>query len=354
MSLDHFRRLILARFGAQDAIGYSLGRFDSNDWAGLEAEVREWWKFYKAWERDDSIEDAFAQQRLTVKGTSKLDSPLEAKDPEVWGPTQKFEKPRKAVSKVAARFAANAEPEYYRIVKTNESIMQRLEPTMFVPGGGGESRKTEMGLHDLSAGLMNPKQPISEQQYKTPNRIQVYVFMPLSDAADQAVFQNINTLAKAYRQEHAAFYTLVRGIRSEMTRVKLAAEHDMATNFTVVGRTAGGRPKFRFGLLENTDVSVNDVKRKVIPADTDFAGRKVIQMATTPGILEARQRAALNYQQLVLGEMLRYGEVVVAYRQHAGGFPKFARFDPDRKVWNVYMTGAGRKVAESFPDYPVR
>src|SRR5690606_23692770 len=116
------------------------------------------------------------------------------------------------------------------------------------------------------------------------------------------------------------FYNYVRDIRSKMTRIKLAAEHDMATNFALVGQTATSRPKFSFTLLQKTDVSIRDKERKVEGADIDFGDSNVVQVPTTPGILEARRVAAINFQTLVLGQIHSYGEVVVAYRQHAGGF----------------------------------
>src|SRR5262249_26007261 len=127
------------------------------------------------------------------------------------------------------------------IVKTNASIMGRMNPQVFIPYDKErplDSRKTELGYHDLSALLLNPAREISSQQYKGRAEIgpdQVYVFMPLSYPLDQAVFQNINTLAKLSRTTEGGFYTRVRTIRSEMTRIKLAAEHDMAVAFVNVG-----------------------------------------------------------------------------------------------------------------------
>jgi hypothetical protein len=353
MTLKLAREKILARFTPKDVIGYSVGDFKNDDWQGLETDVRAWWDLYKAFERDDTLEQAYADQRLTVKGTSTLDSPIEAQDPKNWGGTQKFEKAKPKEKAVAQAYASVTETEYYRIKKTNASIRQRLDPKVFVPRPGADSRKTELGLHDLSAGLMNCATPLSEQQFKTPGPGQVYVFMPLSDAGDQAVFQNINTLAKAYRVQRSGFYALVRDIRSRMTRVKLAAEHDMATNFVHVGNTPTGRPKFQYSLIGTTDISVLDKKRKVEGTDVDFGDSNVLtKMPTTPGILEARRHAALNYQQLILGQMHSYGEVVVAYRHHAGKFPKFATFDKTSKTWKTEITHSN-KVAETWPDRPL-
>jgi hypothetical protein len=72
--------------------------------------------------------------------------------------------------------------------------------------------------------------------------------MPLSFPLDQAVFQNINMLAKVNLEQQGDFYDMVIGIRSKLTRIKLAAEHDMAVAFVRVGYK-GNKPKFRYTLL---------------------------------------------------------------------------------------------------------
>jgi hypothetical protein len=216
---------------------------------------------------------------------------------------------------------------------------------------------------------MHKGKPISEQQYKTPSADEYYVFMPLSHAGDQAVFQNIQRLAKCYRTQHGAFYDLVRDIRSKMTRIKLAAEHDMATNFVRVARQQpdDARPKFKFSLMEKTDVSIRDkgkglelkLTTSVLkpPEQVTFDGdSKVKQANVTPEILQARQVAAINFQKLILGELHSYGEVVVAYRQHKGAFPKFAQFDDTSKLWKVGTLGADGHTfnftGETIPDQP--
>jgi hypothetical protein len=457
MSLEHYRTEILKRFTPKNVIGNSVGDFKGN-WDGLAGEVDAWWKCYKAWEAQDTVAAAFREQRLTVKGTTVMDQDIEAremsKDPNEryktgakWGETQKF--------------------PGYKIVKTNASIMARLNPKIFMPSEEGESQKTEKGYHDLSALLLNPNADISVQQYKGRKEIepdQVYVFMPLSHALDQAVFQNINMLAKAHREKgvlQKEFYNKVRNIRSKMTRIKLIAEHDMSTSFVMVGRTESGRPRFKYTLIGKTDISQRDVDAGVLPQSAlnayldhvrledamakalpeaedagrrkklverleavlksppmaqpplpllfakppmppedfrvqfeqvfnhrGFAGKfadlkpkptseelasfkehilakvagKTRQVFTTPGIYEARQRAAINFQSLVLGEMMRYAEVTIAYRRHKGKglhfFPKFARFDKQRSLWivgtvNDQNVWTANEAEETFPDRPV-
>jgi hypothetical protein len=118
------------------------------------------------------------------------------------------------------------------------------------PAGGGASHKTHLGLHDLSALLLNTLVPISQQQYKGRGKIdikQTYCFMPLSSSLDQAVFQNINMLAKTNRQNED-FYNTVIDIRSKLTRIKLAAEHDMAGAFVRVGNK-GDMPQLKYTVL---------------------------------------------------------------------------------------------------------
>lgn len=409
-------RAVLAHFKFEDTIRYSIGTFDGN-WDALTALVDEWWRVYKVWEAQDTLASAYREKRLTVKGTSTMDLPIQAhtvdRDPQKrYAEDAKWEK--------ATTFTQ-------RIVKTNASIAARMNPDFFAPsdGQGGflPSRKTELGYHDLSALILNPQENISSQQYKGRGDIspdQVYVFMPLSNAIDQAVYQNINTLAKANRHERGGFYNTVRMIRSRMTRIKLAAEHDMAVAFINVGPT--DNPKFKYSLISQTDISVRDeghvmgvpagtfkckltsarfedalkgsavtgkdrqdlserlrradlfdkeylpaeFHRKVTAAVTPTppkskwsketpvpelvkTGAELIlahinpktkqTYKTTPGIFAARQNAALNFQSLILGEIMRYGEVTVAYRNHAGvgehSFPKFATFDKQNNLWSV-------------------
>lgn len=352
MTREHFGAEILKRFKPKDVIGYSVGDFDQSSIELLTADVKQWWALYKQWESTDTIAAAYAEQRLTVKGTSTLDVAIGAQDPNAWGEVKTFDKPKPGNPK----FAQFEPTVQYPIKKTNQSIVDRLSPENFVPANGGGSLKTDLGLHDLSAGLMNPKAKLSEQQYKTITPYQIYAFMPVSHAVDQAVFQNLNFLAKSIRENNPDFYNLIRDMRARMTRIKLAAEHDMATSFIHVGATATGRPRFKFSLLEKTDVSLRDKASKLVGDDVDFKDSKVIQQPTTPKILAARHHAAINFQKLVLGEMLRYGEVTVAYRQHAAGFPVFAKFDKASSSWKEYtIPKAGWRtnvVKLSFSDGP--
>lgn len=437
---DRAGQSILELFGPQDRIRYSVGGF-TGDMGKLSDLVDTWWQHYKDWERDDTLADAYREQRLTVKGTSSMNEKVQAYSRPA-DPTTRYAPEDKWGSETA-----RATP----IVKTNASIQARTNPEVFVPREGAHSRKTELGYHDLSALLVNPAVNISAQQYKTTSPDQVFVFMPLSTAMDQAVFQNINTLAKASYETEKEFYDKVRMIRSRMTRIKLAAEHDMATKFVEVGQSPRrGGPKYKYTLSSTTDVSLRDEEANLVKKGTikplvteprveealklvipELSAKRLKDMTaalirvlkvqqlnmlktpeefreelherlfntrnrfdykpdwtglpppkpttaeleeyekfildkcggktkgsfkTTAGLFQARQNAAINFQTLVLGQIMRYGEVTIAYRQHAGPFPKFAKFDKPGGVWKVGSVDGENNWAdghETFLDRPV-
>lgn len=293
-----------------------------------------WWEDYKTFEREDTVPVAYREQRLTVKGTE-----LE------WEKDIGFkEKP----SDVNVKIYRSESGKTYPMLKGLKGIVDRCNPTNFTPYDGGRSRKTNLGLHDMSTGLMSPAKNsahsqarIGQQQYKTLEKggdndeRMYYIFMPLGYPEDQEVFQLLNNLAKRVKGTRKAFYELVRFYRARMTRIKLAAEHDMSTNFslaTPVGhKLIDGElvPKFRFTLLKQTDVTAQDAKyldtEGLEQLEKGLQSKRIPQVKTSGALLAARQQAALNYRNLVL-DKLRYGEVTISYRKHAGDFPKITRY----------------------------
>jgi hypothetical protein len=371
MSLEYYRNRILALFTIENVIKNTIQEPPTKVWEQLYEDVPRWWEHYKLWETQDTVSAAYKAQRLTAKAVAKntsMNEDLGAKEVAFgnWSEKKKYPMPERI-----------GELENYQLRRSPIGVVDRFKPEMFVPEGKGPSLKTLWGLHDLAASLMNPEFKISEQQYRFANNI--FVFMPLSEAGDQAVFQYINILAKAYRQKRGTFYELVRDYRSKMTRIKFAAEHDTGTQIVCVGRGAGDKPKFRLQPAEKTHASVFD---KLPKAETDTArdvmkevgaerlakrlggqtfagtfkdvdipeGKKNVQdVDVTPGILEARRYAALHFQSLVLGQVLKYGEVTVAYRQH-GGFPKYVQWDGKNK-WQVGVVNGNTWEAKTPEEY---
>jgi hypothetical protein len=146
---NHYAKEILAHFTFQNQIRLSLGEFTGN-WENLKKSVDDWWREYKAWEARDTLADAYQQQRLTVKGTSKMDEAIQfqAADPD---PDTRYKN---------TSFGPSLKEAGYKIVKTDASILARMDPKVFNPEGG-KSKKTDLGYHDLSALLLNPSVPIS-------------------------------------------------------------------------------------------------------------------------------------------------------------------------------------------------
>jgi hypothetical protein len=329
------------------------------DFVKLTALTIDWWADYTAFERDDTVGDAYHEQRLTVKGG----------DVE-WEKSIAFKPdPTKSLLKTYE----DPQGKTYPLLKGLKGMRLRCDPLNFAPTSGGTSRKTELGLHDMSTGLMNNRKKISEQQYKTLGKggdnaeKEIYTFMPLGYPEDQALFQILNNLAKRVRVTRPAFYELIRCYRARMTRIKLAAEHDMATNFSLASpngyKMVDGQavPKFRFSLIAATDVTAQDAKY----LDAEGRGqlqkgleerKKIVSLVKTTGdLLAARQQAALDYRNLVL-DKLRYGEVVVSFRQHAGDFPMHAMFSEEDEGFIVGDIvddlWSARQPQEIIPDRP--
>jgi hypothetical protein len=330
------------------------------DFGALIPLMDRWYDDYKAFERDDTIARAYREQRLTVKGM----------DP-VWQDSIAF----KGADKQMHRFV-DPRGKSYPLDKGMKGMRLRIDPRNFLPYEGGDSKKLELGLHDTSSGLMSGDRPISEQQYKKLEAgmdnvtKKLYVFMPLGYPEDQALFQMLNDLGKRVRLERPNFYSLVRFIRARMTRLKLAAEHDMSTNFSLATpvsykiNSAGETvPKFQFGLLAETGATVrdneylNDAGKEALKKKAKWgADGKIKTVPVTPELLSARRQAAINYQNLVL-DQYSYGEVTVAYRKHEGGFPLFTMFSPDDKGFLVGTvdndTWVAKNPKEIIPDRPV-
>jgi hypothetical protein len=88
----------------------------------LKGSVEEWWAAYKKWGAQDTLADAYKEQRLTVKGTSEMNQKIQAHSPK----------------KPGERYAEGADwgpstPLPTPILKTNASIMVRLNPEVFCP-----------------------------------------------------------------------------------------------------------------------------------------------------------------------------------------------------------------------------
>ena len=299
MSLDHAREQLLPKL-----VNGSFGALVKEDWPSARQLVVDWWDAYQKFERDDTFDTAWSEQRMSLRWCGRgLDYSFKGVE--------------------ATRIDTGESVTYGKLISNVgvKGVMARLDPKVFLPYAGGVSRKTELGLHDLSASILRSNAPITTQLFnagsfakKTPTQIRdvlkelqkaskgepYYVFMPLSKPADQKVFHFLNDLAKQKRD--SPLYPLVREIRSKMTRVKLACEHDMGTGFLAAKPDNAVNPKFRYGHQKTTKTRAS-------------SGLLVPGVENSPELIAARKSQAMAYDEM-LKKAKGVNEVTIAYRYH--------------------------------------
>lgn len=268
--------------------------------------VIEWFSAYKTWEATDTIGKAFHDRRLTIRT---------------------YNKPEETGSKWNVTYASNQTKDAGRTRDwagqpqdvSGRSVFARTNPLHFAPGPG---EKYSLGLHDLSASLLDPEKDISNQLYHALNTEakdgSYVIFMPLPDEEDLQLFHDLNTRAKDLRAELPAFHDLIRLYRSRITRIKQAYEYDIGAGFSATPRVAqvAGKPevKFKYGVGE---------KLKVVG--------KILPVNTTPGLNDEAvlKRNALSYRRILRESPTKgkYNEITISYRQHAS--PRF----PQAAIW---------------------
>lgn len=262
------------------------------DWPGLRAMIVDWWNAYKDWEKQDSFAVALKQCRMSVRYVKA--------------------KTYSSVVDMGARKLGEDNLTPFRAFPMQlglKAVVDNSDPTNFLPPKKGAiGMRAQLGLYDAAASLIDPRKPMGGQFYnKVVSTGDIYVFSALSDPDDQVVFQHLNERAKAYRK-HTELYDLVRDIRTKLTRVKLACEHDMGSNFTAFAPDDPINPKFKYGLSVFTKLP-----------DPEKVG-ELKKVRNTEEVIAARRLTAMNFK-AAIQKQYRYNEFIVAYRQHAGPFP---------------------------------
>ena len=282
------------------------------EWGTASGIITTWWNEYKAWERQDTLEAAFNNHRLTTRFYKRaFDAQLDMKAKSGHGGAQKD-------------FAG------HKVYVGLKGLAEYTNPNNFLPAAEGMTkRKVELGLYDQSARLLDGRKDISGQVFGRIEDGHNYAFMPLSDPDDQVVFHKLNEIAKSLRSQSQALYALVRDIRSKMTRIKLAQETDMGTNFTALAPEDTLNPKFKYGISPTTTLPGMVVAKKFSEEDA-------------AKILTQRQIAAMNFKQILLAE--KGNEITVAYRQHAGIFPLIGVWRAAKNCFDQYRIAGGELV----------
>lgn len=298
MSLDHTRSLLKQNIVADNTFSSERGK-------RLVQLANDWFNDYKDWEKDDRFLTAIDEKRMCISQRG-LDTVIGDGKP-AWLGVKDQDKQQGNVQSVQYKTLT------YRTGV--DSLKERLNPANFGRAEGEITRlKYKLGLHDLSASLMNPKKPtISEQarwDLDGTKKDWPIVFMPLPKMEDLVVFNMLNLLHKEWRKGgHDDLAETVAFVRRRMTRVKLAQDSDMGAGLINVNPGGSGDPnkaKFRYGLA--------DVQSKKIT-------EKLWLPVYKEGVSLLRQAKALEYQSILATQQGSSNEIVVAFRQHKS--PRF-------------------------------
>lgn len=315
----------------------------SDEWPYVRGLINDWLTDYKQFEKDDTFDAAFRESRMTIR----------------WGQEALIYKNMQAVEGTAARtittwenkITAIGQPKKWVKVNKNEKvggeskawafpvdigmegIVKRVMGDHFLAHDGRMSDKYFLGLHDLSASVLNPRVPISRQTFNKITEGDLYAFMPLGDPEDQNVFMILKDLAK-HKPLHnnVDFVDAVKIISTQFTRLKLACDHDMGTNFAAVPSKKPLGFKFQYGTsrLGKKRNAAGIVQSNKILTDHDFAIRTI---------------RATNYKNILNPDPTKFenNEVVLAYRKHGGtDFPMFGKWDAAASVFRtISISGHG-------------
>jgi hypothetical protein len=254
----------------------TLGEGES--WKALKPAIDEWKSRLKQFEKADTFEAAFKDRRMTGR---QINTAGRGGDFDV-------------------RRVHGGVDRKMKLARDVPSIRTRMNPTNFY--NSGKSSKNRLGLHDLSASLLNPATNISHQLKHYQDA--VVLFMPVPPEDDLRI---LAALAKLDDRDEAE----IRQLKSEITRLKLAQSSDMGTVYVDVstGRFAPG--KFRYGIT-----------------GTIIRAKGTTGQDATAEELAARRTNALKYKSILDDDLASVNEVVIAYRKHESSlFPMFGKWD---------------------------
>lgn len=318
----------------------------TDHWTDARQLLHEWWDAYKAWERGETFKRAFEEERMAIRWCSKG---LDYTFPKMQA-TRVDALPDEKGNYATSNYQ-KGDGAFFKSNVGMKGILARLDPAVFVPSEGGASKKTELGLHDLSASLLKKSKPITAQLHnsgsfanKTPEQIRdelakmkkdpnaqpYYVFMPISKPADQKLFHLLNDLAKQMRVGAPEFYKLIREYRSKMTRLKLACEHDMGAGFLAYAPDSTVNPKFKYGHQMTTKLRISGM---ILPGRRNDAN-----------VIKQRKANAMAYDQM-LQRAKGVNEVTIAYRHHESQNGAGERFP---MLAELVVTEAGKVGFQGF------
>ena len=321
------------------------------NWVEAERLIEEWWDAYQAWEKADTFNRAVADRRMTMRswdGDKATFADLVNKT----GPSNIADEKRfyanSADRQPAARRAdgmshkdkfaaiANRTPPQFGWTKKNPAPdvvygrpVRGIDASAFMTPENFLSRdqKYQLGLHDTSVKLfipgdrnlpvikkLNPDNKTLKDQSHTKEAKKAYFcFLPISMPEDQYVIYKLVRYAKALKTAVPDLDSLIRGYRSQMTRVKLAHGYDMGTGYIAVQTN---NDKIPYKVSYSIGSTVKERGEGGQPAKASIS--------VDSELIRKRQQAYFKQN----SDVVRIGnEIVIAMRKHAGSFPVYAYSD---------------------------
>ncbi len=283
------------------------------EWADVEDYAYRWFADLKVAESADTFEDAFGDNRMTLRCI------LEERHIGHYTPTH-----------VALR-----EGEMWKntegTIKTMQGIpgMQaRMTADNFFGVGARDREKYRQGLFDVSAVLLDGHRSLeigadANQMYRTSGNT-TYIFMPVPKQQDMIAYFMLNSLARAPGNQSLGLKTFAAYMKSRLTRIKLAFEGDAGAIFVLKLAPDGEiQPKIKYGF------------------------GKLLKRTASPEEVRRRRIQALTYKTVLNGA--NRNEIIVSYRQHGllarqpSTFPLYAKGvfvksnDPNKPTHNGFV-----------------
>lgn len=255
-------------------------------WSLLQMLLRQWFASVKRFEQTDTFAKAYHEGRLAIRWCN---NGFEFSYPNM----QAKKKPEDLNDHTFVGFPSNV---------GLTGIKLRLDPTKVT-----RAKRLQHGLHALSGTLLDKRFEIDFRQIhtKTPTG-EWFVFTALLPNADQSLIIRLIEILEQTR--HSGMRRFIEYIFERLTHTKYAYSQDMGTGF-----------------LAHLDSKDNPVDFEYIPKackgnDEKSLGSVTFQMATC-------RKFAATYQDILNSG--KKNELTLEFRQHAGPFPVFTKYEDD-------------------------
>lgn len=273
-----------------------------------------WFNDLKLWEAQDTFSQAFRDKRMTIRqvniGGTARGGAFEVNK-------VKSDNPKVPVGRTKITLARGV-----------GDIAARGVPKNFFDPVTKARMKNELGLHNLSASLLDPQRPISSQIKKYQEV--VACFMPVPQEVDLRLFQLLKDMSKS--GAIVGKEDEISAMRTRLTRIKRAQASDMGTKYVDVSQT--DEPNIQYGIT-----------------GTIIRERGTIGKAAKPDELANRTHNALNYKSILEEMVTTVNEIVMVYRSHPSPlFPMFACWSEVDKIYfvlDVNLEPTGMSVTDS-------